>query len=111
MEGTKLIAATQQSLDFSGVVPGSFLLVGVFLQPVRLLFVQNLTNVLMQFSFDAIDNHFVLPGNGFLVLDAGTNKGTANTAAIAQGQGIYVTTVGITPPTSGGVYLSYWYAG
>ena len=108
-EGTKLIPDGLQELGFAGVTPSVYINVGVFLQPCRVFLAQNLTNELLKFSMDSINDHFVLPPGGFLLIDAGTNKGTPNTAAIPQGDGLWVTSVD-TLPTSGSVYMSYWYA-
>lgn len=111
MEGAKLVPAVQQQLSFAGVITEGFIVVGSMNQPARIYFAQNLTDVTLQFSMDGTNNHFVLPSGGFLLLDAGTNKGTPNTAAIPQGDGLYVTSIdGSTLPTVGSIYFSYWYA-
>ncbi len=110
MEGAKLLPATLQLLGFAGVTPSVYIVVALFAQPARLIVVQNLTNQLLEFSMDGINPHFVLPPCSSLTIDAGTNKGTPNTAAVPQGYGVWVTSTG-TLPTTGSIYVSYFYAG
>lgn len=109
-EGTKLLPAPLTSLGYAGVTPSVLINVTAFAQPVRWVMVQNLTDQLLMFSWDGVNNHFVLPSCSNLVIDTATNKGTPNTAAIPQGYGIWVTSVS-TLPTTGSIYVSYLYAG
>ncbi len=109
MEGTKLLPGELQQLGFAGVAPSVFISVGVFFQPARLILVQNLTDQLLEFSMDGLNSHFVLPACSSVTFDAGTNKGTPNTAAFPQGYGVFVTAPG-TLPTTGSIYLTYFYA-
>lgn len=78
-----------------------------FEHPIRILFLQNLTNAVLMFSFDGITDHVPLPNNGFLLLDVSSNKTTSAGFYIGQGTRIYVKQVGV--PTGGSVYLSSFY--
>lgn len=110
MEGVKLVGAPLSLAEFASITDVDWFLVGVFVEPVRIWLVQNFTDQLLLFSTDAATNQFVLPPNGFLLLDFGTNKGTYNTAAFPAGNGIYVKAPTASLPSLGAVYLSYWYA-
>lgn len=107
-EGTKIIGGilsqiiAEDILDFYSQVLA-------FAQPARILLVQNFTDQLLMFSLDGIINSFVLPVNGFLLLDVATNRNTAETSAIPQNYGVYVTAPADLPSV-GSVYATYWYA-
>jgi len=97
----------QRSLAFGSIAAG-YMGVGSSLnKPARQIFVQNLTDVLLQFSFDGVTDHFPLPSNGFLVLDIAANKTQSNGFFLAEGERLYVKQVGA--PSSGSVYFSIMY--
>lgn len=97
----------QRSLAYTGI-SGTYAGVGTSLvNPVNQFFVQNLTNALLQFSFDAINDHFVLPSNGFFLNDISSNKALANMLYLPVGKRLYVKTIGT--PTSGSVYFTVMY--
>ena len=76
----RLRADAQRSLAF-GSIGAAYMGVGTaFAAPVRVIFVQNLTDALLQFSIDGVNDHFPLPAHGFLLLDV-----TANKSSLASG--------------------------
>lgn len=102
----RLYPETLRSLAF-GSISGTYAGIGsAFLQPSRILYVLNNTDVLLTFSFDGVNDHFVLPSSGFLLLDVTANKtNTGGAFSIAEGQRIYVKGA----PTSGSAYVSTFY--
>ena len=109
MEGARIVCAELDAAFAASITDSQFFPVGVFEQPVRISLVQNFTDQTIIFSYDGITNNFVLPPNGFLVVDIGTNKGSVNTAAIPSGQGIFAKALIGLVPTTGFIYSSYWY--
>ena len=75
--------------------------------PARQIFIQNLTDVSLMFSFDGIHDHFPLPTNGFLLLDITSNKTQQGGFFIAEGSRLYVKEIGT--PSTGSVYFSVMY--
>ncbi len=80
-----------------------------FAHPIRIILIQNLTDELMIYSFDGVNDHVALPASGFLLLDVTTNKTIMQGCFIAEGQRIYVRYESALP-TSGAVYVSVFYA-
>ena len=73
------------------VIGAAYMGVGTaFDEPVRHLFLENLTDVLVMVSFDGITDHFPLPSNAFFSLDVTKNKNIENGFFIGAGQRIYV---------------------
>jgi len=96
-----------RSLGFASI-SGTYAGIGAsFDNPIKILFVQNLTDATLMFSLDGIDDHFPLVENGFILLDIGTNKSFEQGLFIAEGTRIYVKESGT--PTSGSVYVSVFY--
>ena len=109
-EGSTIIPDEVNVLTYDGIYVGTLTLVGASTQPIRIYLVQNLTDTQIDCNMDGSNViHFILPPGGFLLLDAGTNKGTPNTASIPQGYGAWVQ-ASSTYPTLGQVNFSYWYA-
>jgi len=77
-------------------------------QPIRMLLIQNLTNQLVMFSFDGIDDHIPMPANGYLILDIAANKTSSVGFFLAEGQRLYVKHEGAAP-TTGSVYFTTFY--
>lgn len=76
--------------------------------PIRQFLVTNLTDADLMFSLDGIDDHFVVPANGFFLNDISSNKSTSVQGwFLAEGTRIYVKDIGAS--TSGAVYLSVFY--
>lgn len=105
----ELRAEPQRSLAF-GSIGASYAVIGSALdRQIRILNVQNLTDATLQFSFDGINDHFVLPSNGFLLIDITTNR-------IEQSSGFFIsigTTINVKrigTPSTGSVYVTSMYA-
>ena len=77
--------------------------------PTRILYVENQTDVLCIFSFNASTDHFALPSGGFLLLDVTTNELPAEGFYISVGTQMAVRTSG--SPSTGDIYVSVFYAG
>ena len=91
-----------RSVLFSATGAGYVPIGGALVKPVRIVYIQNLTDAAMMFSFDFINDHLALPASGYTVLDI-----TANGLYIAEYTKIYVKRIGI--PTTGSVYVSVIY--
>lgn len=91
------------------VAAGAYLRVGTMLNyPIRQFFLQNLTDALLMFSFDGVNDHFPLPAQGFFLNDVTSNKTSISGAwYLAQGTQLYVKEIGV--PTTGSVYFSVFY--
>jgi hypothetical protein len=97
-----------RTLDYT-VITGGYMGIGTALDhPARQILVQNLTDVLLVFSTDGINDHFVLPANGFLLSDITSNKTQQGGFYLAEGSRLYVNTV-TGDPTKGGVYFTVVY--
>jgi len=77
-------------------------------RPIRMLLIQNLTDELVMFSFDGIDDHIPMPSNGYLILDISANKTSSVGFFLAEGQRLYVKHEGAAP-TRGSVYFTTFY--
>lgn len=97
----------QRSLAY-GSIGATYMGVGSALtNAARQIFIQNLTNGIMQFSFDGVTDHFVLPPNGFMILDITANKTQDQGFYLSEGERLYVKE--ISTPSSGTVYFSVMY--
>lgn len=103
----KLAAEAARSLAFGAIGAGYMGIGTAFTHPIRVFFLQNLTDATLWFSLNGIDDHFPLPANGFLLLDVTSNKSTFPGLFIGEGVRLYVKQLGV--PTSGTVYLSVFY--
>lgn len=74
----------------------------MFDKPIRHIVISNFTDVALMFSFNGINNHFPLPSNSFLSLDATKNNALEKNFFIGKGQRIYVKGA----PTLGSVYVA-----
>jgi len=108
-EGARLVPDLLQSLSYGGIITEGFINVAVFVQPVRLLLIQNLTDQLVVFSFDGHNSHLILPSCGNFTMDIATNRGTPQTMSLPVGYGIGAKALDVEP-TTGSVYVSYFYA-
>ena len=106
VQSVKLKPEVLKTLAF-GSISGSYAIVGIISNPSQLYLVQNFTNGLITFSQDGTNDHFVLPQNGFLLLDIGTNKGLYSTLSFAANTPLYAK----GSVSSGSVYLSTFYMG
>lgn len=93
-----------------GDITGAFTVVdSVFAHPVRLLVMQNLTDVRLLISDDGTNSRWTLPSGGQIVLDyASDASAVAGMWSMAVGAGIYVRSDGAAP-TSGAFYVSAAY--
>jgi hypothetical protein len=92
----------------SGSITNNYVAVGGrFDHPIRILFVQNLTDVGLMFSLNGIDDSFVLPDSGYMILDVSANKTTNEGLFFPVGDRIFVKQIGI--PSTGSVYVSAFY--
>jgi len=96
-----------RELGFASIVAG-YTGVGTEINnPVRILRVQNLTNALLWFSYDGINNHEALAANSFLLLDITANKSREHGYYLAEKTRIYVKRN--ATPTEGSVYVTVYY--
>lgn len=103
----RLRAETARSLAF-GSISGTYAGIGAAMtKPVRIFLLQNLTDATLWFSFDGVADTVPLPSNGFILLDVTSNKTLPQGFFLAEGDRIYVKTLGT--PTSGAVYLTTFY--
>lgn len=104
----RMLMEPQRTLA-SGVIGAAYMGVGTAVEhPIRQFFIQNLTDKTLQFSFDGINDHFPLPRNGFFLSDISSNESISNAFFLAQGDRLYVKTIG-GAPTTGSVYFSVVY--
>lgn len=90
-----------------GSISGTYAGIGTsLLHPCRILYIVNTTDALLIFSFDGVNDHFVIPSQSYILIDVTSNMTlTGGAFAIAQGQRIYVK----GSPGSGTVYLSVFF--
>jgi hypothetical protein len=104
----RLQAETLRSLAF-GSISGTYMGIGTAMaHPIRMFVLNNLTDKLLLFSFDGINDHLVLPTNGYMILDMTSNKTIPQGFFLAEGTRVYVKDNG-SAATSGAVYLSAFY--
>ena len=102
----RLYPEVLKSLAFGGI-SGTYAGIGAALaNPARVVYLVNGTDVLLTFSFDGINDHFVIPADSYLLLDVTSNM-TLPGGALAVAQGTRIYTKGA--PTSGTVYLTTFY--
>jgi len=75
--------------------------------PVRILRIQNLTDALLWFSYDGVNDHEALAPNSFLLLDITANKSRDHGYYLAEGTRVYVRRNDV--PASGSVYVTVYY--
>lgn len=104
----RLVPETVRSIA-AGSISGTYAGIGTAISnPCRIFLLQNLTDASLMFSFDGIHDHMPLPASGYMLLDIASNKSITEGFFLAQGQRIYVKTLG--SPSSGSVYLTVFYA-
>lgn len=103
----RMLAEPLRSLAF-GSISGAYMGIGTPLVfPSRLLFIQNLTDAQLLFSFDGVNDHFTLPASSNFVFDITTNQQHEAGIYFSVGTRIYVKEVGL--PSMGNVYVSTFY--
>lgn len=102
----RMVPEILRSLAF-GSISGTYAGIGApFQDAVRIMHIVNTTDVLLTFSIDGINDHFVVPQASYLVLDLTANATSyGGSACIAAGTRIYAK----GGPGSGSVYLTVWY--
>ena len=100
--------ATAAAITAAG---GAWVSVGVnrpLLFPARQFWIQNLTETLLMFSFDGVNDHFPLAPDAFLLDDVCSNTSISNGFFIAKGSQLWVRSVTVNPSVSG-VYFTVMY--
>jgi hypothetical protein len=106
-QAIKILAEPVRSLAF-GLIGAAYVGIGTAIDhPARILRIQNLTDEILFFSYDGINDHEVLAPNSFLLLDIDANSSREMGCYIAEGTRIYVKRSGV--PTSGAVYVTVYY--
>lgn len=90
-------------------VADTYALIGTLPNIVRLIRIQNLTDVTIVFSFDGVNDHEILVTQSFLLLDISSNQSEMGGLYIAAGQPIYARYQDATAPSSGEVVVSSFY--
>ncbi len=105
----RVVPETLRTTAFGGVGVNYAVIGSLFSHPIKILFIQNLTNAQLLFSFDGVNDHLTLPQNGHFSFDISTNKSNVSSELVfAVGRGVYVKRSGV--PTSGSVYVTAFYA-
>lgn len=76
-------------------------------RPARIIYILNVTDEDLMFSFDGINDHFVVAENGFLLLDISANKTIETGFFLAEGQRLYVRE--LVSPAAGDVWFSTFF--
>lgn len=97
-----------RSTAFGGIGVNYTMIGDPFENPIRILKIQNLTDVTLLFSWNGVDDHDVLPSAGFTIFDVTANKTIDQGCFFAQEQGIWVKQSGV--PSVGSVYVTAFYA-
>ena len=95
-----------RELAFGSIVAGYTAIGTPFTHPISKIYVVNLTDADLKFSFKAPDDHFVLPSLGFVLYDVSTES--MDDAYISIGTQIAVKR--LETPTTGSVYVSASYS-
>ena len=100
--------APLRSLAFGSIL-ATYVGVGTSLNtPVRIVHILNTTNAALMFSWNGIDDHFVLPTGGYMVIDLTTNQTNGGGFYLPGAKRLYVKQIGV--PGSGSVYFSLVYS-
>lgn len=96
-----------RSIDFGDISSDYAPIGSPTVNAARQIFIQNLTDALLMFSLDGIDDHFPLPAQGFFLDDITTNKVQTQGFYLGGNSVLYVKQ--IDAPTTGSVYFSCIY--
>ena len=106
-QAIKAVYEPIRSLAF-GSIGVSYAGIGTeFDNPARIIRVQNLTDALLWFSVDGLNDHEVLAPNSFLLIDVNSNKSREQGYYFPEGTRFYVKQNAV--PTEGSVYVSVIY--
>lgn len=100
---TRMQFENQRVLGFASIGPAYMGIGTGFEHPPRLLWVLNLTDAMLQFSTDGINDKFPLPAGSNVIFDVTTNSPQTLGCYFSVGDRIYVKEIGI--PSSGSVYV------
>ncbi len=94
----------------SGDLTGTYMGIGsATLNATRVYWIQNNTDVLLTFSWDGVNDHFVLPDDSFFLLDCSSNKSNVGgVLSVPAGTRTYVKAIN-GAPTKGSVNLAIFY--
>lgn len=98
-EPLRSLAAASISATYMGIGTAT-------LNPTKIYWLQNNTDVSLTFSWDGVEDHFVLPSDGFILLDMTANKSTTGGFAAAPAR---TRTYVKGSPATGTVDLTVWY--
>lgn len=107
-DSQRMVAEPIRSLASGSIVAGYTAIGGTLDHKLRILHVQNLTDALLMFSFNGDDDHFVLPAQGFMLLDVTANEVGARGLYISTETALFVKRIGT--PTTGTVYVSAFHS-
>lgn len=105
--GIRMVPDTLRTAAFGAIGAGYTALGAVFLHPMRIISIKNMTDAILLFSFDGVTDHEVVPNEAGIVLDFCANS--VNTAGAFIGVGTQVWVKQTTAPTAGSVYMSCYY--
>jgi hypothetical protein len=105
MEGTILYPEPIFRLNYTEI-SATYTLLAQIENPSVSFVLQNLTNQIITYSWDGVDDHVDLPPNGHMILDVSANKSLARPLNGQQNQTIYVK----GEPTTGRVNLTSFFA-
>lgn len=109
MESLRIKAEKLRSLSYDNVL-AEYMGIGTMTEnPIRVFFIQNLTDAVLMFSFDGIDDTFPLAPHSYFLTDVTANKASGEGFFTKVGQRFYVKQFGDVP-TQGSVYVSCFYA-
>lgn len=101
-----------RTLAFGGI-SANYAAVGTAMtHPIRIIQIQNLTDTILMFSLNGIDDNVPLPTTGYMILDVSANKTNESGFFLSEGQRFYVrdmTAEGKAAASSGEVYITVWY--
>lgn len=104
----RFLPDTLRSVGFASL-SAAYIGVGAALtRPARIIYVYNVADADLLFSFDGINDHFFLPSAGYILLDITANKTIDTGFFLAEGQRLYVKENGVAT-TTGNVYFSVFY--
>lgn len=92
-----------------GNLSANYLTLGTpMIHAVRIFYLTNYTDTGVMISFDGVHDHLALVPNGYMILDITANKTLPEGFFLAEGQQVYVKTIGALP-TTGSVYFTVFY--
>ena len=106
--GTRCLAAPQDSLAAASVVAGYTAIGTPLTKPALAVLFVNATDQDVQISLDGTHDHFPLLARSSFIFDVSSDKVVDRGLFIAQGTQVYAKRIGT--PTTGSVYVSYFYS-